>query len=255
MRVWFYAMVSVLVVSAISLIGIFFLTFDRDRLRKLLFYLISFAVGGLFGDAFIHLIPEAYRELGINPKTSLLIVFGILLFFILEKFIRWRHCHIPVSSTHLHPVVMMNLVGDGVHNLIDGVLIGASYMVDPTIGITTTIAVVLHEIPQEIGDFGVLLYGGLSVKKAVIYNLLSASCAFLGAIIALSVGVFSLDYLYYVLPVTAGGFIYIAGSDLIPELNDETANAHESCQPSKAIGQLMAISLGIGVMILLTLLE
>ena len=248
MKVWIYTLVSVALVSAISLIGVFSLSLNQERLKKILLFLVSFAVGGLFGDAFIHLLPQSFEKLGANLTTSLFIVAGIFIFFILEKFIRWRHCHIPTSETHPHPVVTMNLIGDGVHNLIDGMLIGASYCVSIPIGIATTLAVVLHEIPQEIGDFGILVHGGLSVRKALMFNFLSAVTAILGALISLVIGPHLADYSLSLLPITAGGFIYIAGSDLIPELQHEV-------KLSNSILQFSSIILGVGVMALLVLLE
>ena len=248
MKVWIYTLVSVALVSAISLIGVFSLSLNQERLKKILLFLVSFAVGALFGDAFMHLLPESFEKLGFNLATSLFIVGGILFFFVLEKFVRWRHCHIPTSEMHPHPVVTMNLIGDGVHNLIDGMLIGASYCVSIPIGIATTLAVVLHEIPQEIGDFGVLVHGGLSVKKALAFNFLSAVTAILGALISLVIGPHLADYSLSLLPITAGGFIYIAGSDLIPELQHEV-------KLSNSILQFSSIILGVGVMALLVLLE
>lgn len=232
----------------ISLIGIVSLLLRKNLLEEILLFLVSFAVGGLFGDAFIHLLPEAYSGLGINLFVSSLVLFGIILFFVMEKFIRWRHCHIPTSENHPHPVVYMNLIGDGVHNLIDGMLIGASYLVSIPIGITTTIAVVLHEIPQEIGDFGVLVNGGLTVKKALFFNFLTALTAVVGVIISLMIGPFIKDYALYMLPITAGGFLYIAGSDLIPELHTENSLRD-------SFWQLFSILLGVAIMALLLLIH
>jgi zinc and cadmium transporter len=235
-----------LVVSLLSLVGIFFLSLNVQRLRRILLFLVSFAVGGLFGDAFIHLLPESFAKLGPTLATSLYIILGILAFFIVEKFIRWRHCHIPTSEHHPHPVVTMNLIGDGVHNFIDGMVIAASYSVDFGLGLTTTLAVVLHEIPQEIGDFGVLVNGGLAPRKALTFNFLSGLTAVLGAVIALLVGPLIKNFSIVLLPVTAGGFIYIAGSDLIPEL--------QHCEEMKdTVIQFLAIVLGIGIMALLLL--
>jgi zinc transporter ZupT len=131
---WSYAAVSVVLVSLLSLVGIFFLAMDTTRLRRILLILVSFAIGGRAGDAFIHLIPEAFRELGIRLHTSLLIILGMIVFFAVEKLIRWWHCHMPTSAEHVHPVAALNLVGDAVHNLIDGIVIGASYMVGVPIG-------------------------------------------------------------------------------------------------------------------------
>ncbi len=218
-----------------------------DRLAKITLFLVSFAVGGLFGDAFIHLLPEAYEKFGTSLNASLYVILGILIFFVLEKFLRWRHCHIPTSEEHLHPLVTINMVGDTVHNLIDGMLVGASYLVSYPIGITTTLAVILHEIPQEAGDFGVLIHGGLSVKKALVFNLLSGTAAILGAVLSIVVGSEMQGFSVSLLPITAGGFLYIAGSDLIPELHHET-NA------STSFVQLILIVLGVGIMALLLFL-
>ena len=244
MEVWIYALVSVIVVSLLSLIGVFTLALKRQWLGSILLFLVSFAVGGLFGDAFIHLIPEAFEKLSPKLAVSLLVLLGILIFFVLEKFIRWRHCHVPTSKAHPHPVVFMNLIGDGFHNLIDGVVIGASYLVSIPIGLTTTLAVILHEIPQEIGDFGILVHGGLSVRSALLFNFISALTAVVGVVLSLIIGPYFKDYALMILPITAGGFIYMAGSDLIPELHDDS-------HPGRSLIQLFSILLGIAVMALL----
>ncbi len=250
MKIWIYTIVSVGFVSLLSLIGIMALVFKKKLLNKLLFYLVSFAVGALFGDAFIHLLPESFEKLGINVFTSLYVIIGILIFFSLEKFIRWHHCHFPSSKEHVHPVVSMNLIGDSVHNFIDGVVIAASYLVSIPIGVATTLAVVFHEIPQEFGDFAVLVYGGLKAKKALFYNFLISLTSIVGAALTLLIGSLLEKYILVVLPITAGGFIYIAGSDLIPEL-------HKGCETSlnESLKQFLAIILGIGLMALLILLE
>jgi zinc and cadmium transporter len=133
---------------------------------------------------------------------------GILIFFILEKFLRWQHCHIPASKDHVHPVVTLNIVGDSFHNMIDGMLIAASFLASIPIGITTTIAVILHEIPQEMGHFGILVHGGVPVKRALMLNFLSALSSFIGAFIVLLIGTHAAAYSVYLLPITAGGFLY-----------------------------------------------
>lgn len=248
MNIGLYTMVSVGLVSAISLVGVFTLSLNASRLKEIVLFLVSFAAGGLFGDAFIHLIPESFEKLGPHLATSLAIIIGILIFFILEKFLRWQHCHIPTSQAHLHPVVTLNLIGDAVHNLIDGMIIAASYSVSIPIGITTTLAVIFHEIPQEIGDFGVLIHGGLSIKKALTFNFLSALTACAGAVLILLMGPFLKEYIVYLMPITAGGFLYIAGSDLIPEL-------HHDVKLSRSAGQFFFMILGIGIMAAMTLLE
>jgi len=229
------------------LVGVFTLSLKPERLAKITLFLVSFAVGGLFGDALIHLLPEAFGELGANLAVSLYVILGVLVFFVLEKFLRWRHCHIPTSEEHMHPLVTINLVGDTVHNLIDGMLVGASYLVSVPIGVTTTLAVILHEIPQEVGDFGVLIHAGLSVKRALVFNLLSATTAILGAILAMIMGQQVQGFSLSLLPVTAGGFLYIAGSDLIPEL-------HHEVDVKTSLLQFVLILLGVGIMALLLLL-
>jgi zinc and cadmium transporter len=242
-----YTLISVSFVSLLSLIGIVTLSLREARLRKILIFLVAFAVGALFGDVFIHLLPESFEKIGANLTSSLLVIVGFLIFFALEKFIRWRHLG-SAQTVKLQPVVTMNIVGDAIHNLIDGMLIAASFMVSVPIGITTTVAIVLHEIPQEIGDFGILVNGGMAIKKALMFNLLAALMAFLGAVITILIGAQVENYAVYLLPVTAGGFIYIAGPDLIPELQQEV-------KLSSSIWQFLALLMGVVVMALLSFLE
>lgn len=239
---------SVILVSLLSLVGVVTLSLNRQRLQKVLIFLVAFAVGALFGDVFIHLLPESFDKIGANLTTSLLIISGFLMFFVLEKFIRWRHVGSAAEEKRLRPVVSMNLVGDAAHNLIDGMLIAASFMVSIPIGITTTLAIVLHEIPQEIGDFSILVHGGLSVRKALSFNLLASVMAVIGAVITLLIGERFESFASFLLPVTAGGFIYIAGPDLIPELQQEV-------KVSNSVWQFSAILLGVIIMALLTFLE
>lgn len=246
MPVWIYIFLSVLIVSLISLIGVFTLSLGNNVLKKILLYLVSFAVGGLFGDALIHLIPESFEKISPAPIASFCVLGGILIFFVLEKFLRWQHCHIPASEEHVHPVVALNIVGDSFHNMIDGMLIAASFLAGVPIGITTTIAVILHEIPQEIGHFGILVHGGLPVRKALLLNFFSALTSFGGALIVLLIGSHAANLSVYLLPITAGGFLYIAGSDLIPELH----HGHEVSAGS-ALGQFTCIILGIALMAVL----
>ncbi len=220
---WLYAIGSVLGVSAVSLVGVMTLGLGIGRLQRLLLVLVSLSVGTLFGSTFFHLLPEAYERQGGGHQVAIWTLAGLLLFFVLEKFIHWRHCHVPASQDHPHPVVFMNFVGDGLHNFIDGVLIGAAYLVSLPTGITTTVAVLVHEIPQEIGDFGTLVWGGLSVKKALLLNFISGMTALLGVLLVLSLGPRVIGIQAQILPLTAGGFLYIAGSDLIPELRKSTS--------------------------------
>lgn len=241
--------VALTAVSLFSLVGVFTLSLKPERLKKFLLYMVSFAVGALFGDAFLHLLPETIEEVGFNLTTSFLVLLGIILFFMLEKFLRWQHCHVPTSHEHTHPVATLNIIGDGVHNMLDGMIIASSFVVSPTIGMATTLAVIFHEIPQEIGDFGILVHSGFSVRKALWFNFLSAMAAFIGAFLVFLIGPGIENLSVYVLPVTAGGFLYIAGSDLIPELHKHDVKLTAS------FGQLASILGGIAIMVLLTFLE
>lgn len=234
--------------SLVSLVGLAVVSIKEEKLRRLVFVLVSLAVGSLFGDVFIHLLPEAFEKLNTRMEASLFLLSGIFIFFVLEKFVLWRHQHLLESDRPIHPVGYMNLVADGLHNFIDGMIIGASYLTSLPVGVATTIAVAMHELPQEISDFGVLLHAGFTKKKALIFNFLSATLAILGAIIILLAGTNMQYVIAVMLPLAAGGFIYIAGSDLVPELNKEV-------ELSKSIIQLLAIGAGVGMMLLLTLLE
>jgi zinc and cadmium transporter len=245
---WIYSLFSVLVVSAISLVGIVFISMKEERLKKILLYMVSFAAGALLGGAFLHLLPDAVEETGFTAFVSLYVLLGIVLFFVVEKFIKWRHCHIPTSERHPHPFAYMNLIGDSVHNFIDGLIIAASYLAGLPLGIATTLAVILHEIPQEIGDFGVLVHGGFSVRKALLLNFLTALTAVMGAVFTLIMSSFVGNLTLFLLPFAAGGFLYIASSDLIPELQKE-------CEARKSALQLFFLVLGMTMMLGLLFLE
>lgn len=242
--IWIYALLSVIFVSLISLIGIFTFRLNEHVLKKMLIYFVGFSTGGLLGGAFFHLIPEV-AETGFSVEIALYILSGIIVFFVVEKFIHWRHCHVPTSNIHPHSFAYMNLVGDSVHNFIDGMIIAGSYLISIPLGISTTIAVIIHEIPQEIGDYGVLIYGGFKKTEAIAFNFLTALTAIVGAVVALSLsGYFSASFPIFLASFAAGGFIYIGGSDLIPELHKET-------KASKSAAQLVSILLGIILMLVL----
>jgi len=246
--VWLYSMISVFVVSLVSLIGAVMIALSVGKLQKIMLFLVSFAAGALLGDAFIHLIPEAFSEEGNKTAIPFFILLGIILFFVLEKILHWRHCHMQTSEHHPHPLAVNNIVGDGFHNFIDGMIIAGSYLVSVPLGIVTTIAVLMHEIPQEIGDFGILLYAGWSRSKALFYNFLSATLAFTGAILTIVVGSSVVQIQQWLVPFTIGGFIYIASADLIPELKKET-------NLGKSAIQLFSLLLGIGFMALFSFME
>ena len=242
---------SVIVVSLVSLIGVVTLLWKKKNLDDFLLILVSLSAGTLFGGAFLHLLPEAVEREGFTLRISMLLLGGVLVFFLLEKFIHWRHCHIHgIQSgkemmehrahhpSHLAP---LNVMGDALHNFVDGLVIAGSYFVSIPVGIATTIAVILHEIPQEFADFGVLLYSGLSKGKALLLNFLSAAVAIIGAIVGLVIGTQSETFASFILPFAAGGFVYIAGSNLIPEL-------HKECGLKDSFWHFLVLVLGIALM-------
>jgi zinc and cadmium transporter len=232
---------STSLVSLISLIGVATLSLKKKLLNKILLVLVGFSAGGLMGGAFLHLLPESFDALDATT-ASLVLLFGFSLFFVLERILRWRHCH--EGKCDIHAFTYLNLVGDGIHNFIDGLIIAASYIVAIPLGIATTIAVIFHEIPQEIGDFGVLVYGGFTVRRALCYNFLSAVTAIVGAVVGYALSGYFAGALPLLLPFAAGGFIYIASSDLIPEL-------HKELNIVKAMVSFVFFLIGIGLMWLL----
>ena len=269
-----YTFGSVLLVSLVSFAGLFTLSLREGLLRKMLVFIIPLAIGALIGDAFFHLIPEAFEETDNAPLVSGIIILGIVSFFFLEKYLRWCHHHEPDTkhkgsqhveehighedhlhaldhehsekeSKHLGPLI---LVSDGLHNLVDGVIIGVSYLAGVEIGIATTIAIILHEIPQEIGDFGILIYAGYKRTTALFYNFLSALTAVVGAALVFAFGAASEILVQYALPFAAGIFIYIASADLVPELH-----RHEGKR--SLFSEMIGLGLGILVMYLLLGLE
>ena len=256
--IYLYTLASVIAISLISLIGIATLAVQEKFLRKYIFILVSLAIGALLGDAFIHLIPETFAEMDAT-MTGLLIIGGILLFLIFEKILHWHH-HLSGEGTSycdqgickpgdkIHPVGHIVIVSDGVHNFLDGIIIGASYLVGVEVGIATTIAVILHEIPQEIGDFGVLLHAGFSKTKALLVNLFSALLAIVGAIVVLLLNESAEAIVRWFVPISAGGFIYIAASDLIPEM-------HKVKEAKHSLLQIAAILIGVSAMFLLLFIE
>ena len=214
-----WILLSTFLVSLISLIGIFTLAINDKLLQKIIFSLIGFSAGALIGGAFLHLLPEALK--GTKSTTVFYyLILGIVLFFLLERYVHWRHCH--EKDCDIHAFTYLNLVGDGLHNFIDGMVIAAGFIVSFKLGVVTTLAIILHEIPQELGDFGVLIFGGFTKKKALVYNFLIALTAMLGAVVGYFIIDFAKGFSNFIMPLTAGGFIYIATSDLIPQIHKET---------------------------------
>ncbi|MDD5595546.1 MAG: ZIP family metal transporter [Candidatus Omnitrophica bacterium] len=230
-----WAVGASIIVSLISLIGIFALFFRDNWLNKILIILVGFSAGGLIGGAFLHLLPEALERTASIQVFSYLLV-GFMYFFILERYLHWRHCH--DDKCEIHMFTYLNLVGEAVHNFTDGLVIGVSFLISVNFGVITTLMIVMHEIPHEIGNFGVLVYGGFNKFKAVSYNFLTALTCIIGTIIGYLLGESIQSFSPFLLPFTAGGFIYIGACDLIPEI-------HKQSQSKKSAFSIVAFVLGI----------
>ena len=243
--VWTFT--ALFVISALSLVGSVTLVMAPNTLRRSLIVLVAFAAGALLGDAFIHILPEiAESETGLDLWASLSLVGGVVVFFVLEKVLHWHHSHMP-SQEVLHPVATMNLVGDGLHHFIDGAIVAAAFTVSPQVGIATAIAVALHEIPQELGDFAILLHGGLRPRKALLLNFATGLAAVAGgAVTLLFANVTAIER--PLLPFTAGAFVYIASTDLIPEM-------HKEPEPAKSAIQVIGLIAGVATMVALLAFE
>jgi zinc and cadmium transporter len=210
----------------------------KEILSKITLFLVSLSAGTLMGGAFLHLLPEASEKIE-SEELFLISLLAFVVFFLVEKILHWRHCHKGNCETHTFGY--MNLVGDSIHNFIDGLMIAAAFIVDIKLGVITTFAIALHEIPQEIGDFGVLLHAGFKKSKALVYNYLVASVIVLGGIAGYFISSFSENIIIYLLPFAAGGFIYVASSDLLPELRKEI-------NLKKSMASFIFFLIGIGIM-------
>ena len=257
---------SVLGVSLLSLIGVFTLSLREQVMHRLIFLLVGVSAGALFGDALIHLLPDALSEIPNTTVVMLCVIGGILSFFILEKFLRWKHTHDTEdheegaypemheeTAPHVHtgrvqPLGYLILASDAVHNGIDGIIIAASYLAGVEVGVATTIAVILHEIPQEISRFGLLLHSGFSRFQALFFNFCSALTALLGAASVVVIGTYIHSVVPFIAAFAAGTFLYIAGSDLVPEI-------HKTSDPRRSLAQFISILVGVGLMAALLLLE
>jgi len=219
-------------------VAVFFIFLKKELLSKITIFLVSLSAGALMGGAFLHLLPEASESLNIDTLFGVFLL-SFVSFFFIEKVLHWQHCH--KEHCHIHSFGYMNLVGDSIHNFIDGLVIASTFVIDFNLGVATTLAVAIHEIPQEIGDYGVLVHSGFSRKVALWANYLIALTVVLGGV----VGYFSFSYLEsflpYLLPFAAGGFVYIAASDLMPEIRKET-------NLKKSIASFLVFILGIFLM-------
>ncbi|KYK27171.1 hypothetical protein AYK26_00560 [Euryarchaeota archaeon SM23-78] len=220
MSILLWIILATLVNGLVAFVGIVSLWLKEKLFKKVLMILVAFSAGALLSGAFFHLIPEALEKIPVTNVFAYLMI-GFILFFLIERFLHWHHCHRYGAKCKTHPVSYLILIGDGVHNFIDGIIIGVSFIVSIPFGIITTLLIIGHEIPQELGDFGVLVYGGFSKYKALVYNFISQLMAVLGGILGYLFSTRVEGVIPFILPFAAGGFIYIAASDLIPELHKE----------------------------------
>jgi zinc and cadmium transporter len=213
--------------SLLALTGGVLLLGRKNLSHDLTHGLAAFAAGALLGAAFLDLIPESFHhmeERGITESEGLIMLYvlsGILLFFLLERFIHWFHHHRQHVGDDAKPIVSLVVFGDGVHNFVDGVVIAATFLADINLGIITTFAIAAHELPQEVGDFGILLHKGVKRGKVFLYNLVSQLASVIGGILTFFIGSNIEGILPMLLAGTSGFFIYIALSDLVPDIHNE----------------------------------
>ena len=215
--------IATIIVTLFSLSGILALSMNEKTLHRVLFFLIAFSAGSILGASLFDLLPEAVELVNENEVFNI-IAFGFIFFFFLERFIYWYHGHghsEEIEDDHGDPpegFAYLNLLGDGIHNFIDGMVIAASFNASIELGVTTTIAVIFHELPQEMGDYGILIYAGIDKTKALVYNFIAASTVILGGLFA-SVFLETVESLEgSLVAFSAGAFLYLAASELIPEL-------------------------------------
>jgi len=207
---------SGILMSAIAMVGSITLLLDAATLQRILLPLVAFAAGSLIGGAFFHMIPAGLDAFGNSTWFYGWILLGFCIFFALEQFLHWHHCHRAETSCK-KPLTYLILLGDGLHNFIGGLAIAGTFLVDIRLGIMAWLAAAAHEIPQELGDFGVLIHGGWEKGKALLFNVLSALTFLLGGLVAYFMS-FTID-ISFLIPFAAGNFIYIGATDLVPEVN------------------------------------
>lgn len=218
MNILFWIILATIIDSLVALVGIFAIWMKEKSVQKLLIILVAFSAGALLSGAFFHLLPESLAHLASMVSFTYVLV-GFVIFFIMERILYWHHCH--DGKCDVHPVSYLVLVGDGIHNVVDGIIIAVSFIVSIPFGIITTLLIIAHEVPQELGNFGVLVYSGFSKAKALAYNLLAQLTCVIGGISGYFLSSKIQGVIPFILPFAAGGFIYISASDLVPELHKE----------------------------------
>jgi zinc and cadmium transporter len=236
--IWILA--STFLMSLLAWCGLILLALRNEILDLILSPLVAFAAGSLIGGAFLHLIPETLNTIGNTLGMFLWVLAGFTLFLTLEQFLSWHHDHRP-NTERTEPVAVLILLADGLHNFIGGLAIGSSFLVSVRVGIITWLAAAAHELPQEFGDFGILVKAGWSKKNALLYNFISALMVVPGGLLAWSLS--DRFATVYLLPFTAGNFIYVAASDLIPQIK------HDDTMAKNLLNTFMFV-LGISLIVL-----
>lgn len=247
--VWIYALASVICVSSIALFVSAPFFIKKKISNNFLLFLLSVSVGVLLTTVFVDFLPEVISH-GYTLELGLSILLGFMLMFVLERLIHWHHAkkcgEQNYGHGHAYSIAPINLIGDGIHNFIDGLIIAGSYTVDLSLGITTTISVIFHEIPQEIADFGILLYSGLPKKKALLFNFLATGAAVFGTVVGLVLAEEVEGFAHFIIPFAVGNFIYIAACNLAPQL-------HRHCTLKDTMLHLAGIIFGVVIIVLVTL--
>ena len=241
------------------MIGLLVFFTGEKIVKNMIVFLISLSAGTLMGGAFFHLLPEASESINIDTLFTVVLA-SFIGFYLIERILHWRHCHQPHygnghHSKHkhskkckVHSFGYMNLIGDGIHNFLDGMIIAASFITDIRLGLVTSVAIILHELPQEIGDFGVLIGAGFTKRKALFFNFMTALLALAGALVGYFLAGLIEGLTVYLLPIAAGGFLYIAAADLLPEIRKEE-------KTGRALTSFVVFMVGIVLMYSLKFLE
>ncbi len=217
---FYLSLIAVIAISLISLVGVFSMALKDSFIKKTILIAVAFSAGSLLGASFFDILPEAIEKGGTGIFSYVLV--GMLIFFVMERYIHWHHCHSGNSQEKHHPMTYMNLIGDAMHNFIDGTLIAAAFISSFPLGAVTTFAIAMHEIPQEISDFAILIHGGFSKKKALLFNFISSLTSILGTMAIFLFAAKTESLVPVILAIAGGGFIYLATVDLIPEIHKET---------------------------------
>jgi zinc and cadmium transporter len=243
-----YTLLAVLAVSLISVLAAIPLLLKKRLSKRFQLFMLSLSVGALLAVVFFDFIPHIAEE-GFSQAAGITLIAGFLVFFIIERLVHHHHSHEVEKEgsghSHAYHLGLVNVIGDAIHNFLDGIVIASSFLVNPVVGITATVSVILHEVPQEIADFSVLLYSGYSKKKALLLNFLSALTAIIGAVLVFVLADSVHKLSDYLIPFAAGNFIYIAASNLLPQL-------HRHCDTKETIEHLAAIILGVIIVLVVS---